>query len=63
MLVLGPEFTVASDILRTAIAPTRADILTLGGIVLLRTLLNIFLEREIQTGEARRMVGRTSKTP
>ncbi|MBE9003743.1 DUF1622 domain-containing protein [Fortiea sp. LEGE XX443] len=47
-LVLGLEFSVASDILRTAVAPTRDHILTLGAIVLLRTLLNYFLEREIQ---------------
>jgi len=50
-LALGLEFTVASDILRTVIAPTRQDILTLGAIVLLRTLLNYFLEREISQGE------------
>ena len=55
VLALGLEFTVASDILRTAVAPTRQDILNLGAIVLLRTLLNYFLEREIQQGEQRRM--------
>jgi uncharacterized membrane protein len=54
VLALGLEFTVASDILRTAVAPTRQDILNLGVIVLLRTLLNYFLEREIQQGEQRR---------
>ncbi len=53
-LALGLEFTVASDILRTAVAPTRQDILNLGSIVLLRTLLNYFLEREIEQGERRR---------
>jgi uncharacterized membrane protein len=51
VLALGLEFTVASDILRTAVAPTRQDILNLGAIVLLRTLLNYFLEREIQQAE------------
>ncbi len=54
VLALGLEFTVASDILRTAVAPTRQDIVNLGAIVLLRTLLNYFLEREIAQGEARR---------
>ncbi len=53
-LALGLEFTIASDILRTAVAPTRQDILNLGSIVLLRTLLNYFLEREIRQGEQRR---------
>ncbi|MEG4214333.1 DUF1622 domain-containing protein [Microcoleus sp. Pol14C6] len=55
VLALGLEFTVASDILRTAVAPTRQDILNLGAIVLLRTLLNYFLEREIRQGEQRRV--------
>ena len=55
VLALGLEFTVASDILRTAVAPTRQDILNLGAIVLLRTLLNYFLEREILQGEQRRL--------
>ncbi len=54
MLALGLEFTVASDILRTAVAPTRQDILNLAAIVLLRSLLNYFLEREIRQGEQRR---------
>ncbi|MGB5960968.1 MAG: DUF1622 domain-containing protein [Coleofasciculaceae cyanobacterium] len=54
VLTLGLEFTVASDILRTAVAPTRQDILNLGAIVLLRTLLNYFLEREIRQGEQNR---------
>ncbi len=46
-LALGLEFTIASDILRTAIAPTRQVIANLAAIVLLRTLLNYFLEREV----------------
>lgn len=56
VLALGLEFTVASDILRTAVAPTRQDILNLGAIVLLRTLLNYFLEQEIRRGEENREV-------
>ncbi|HEY9878658.1 MAG TPA: DUF1622 domain-containing protein [Leptolyngbyaceae cyanobacterium] len=61
VLALGLEFSVASDILRTAVAPTRQDILNLGAIVLLRTLLNYFLEREIQQGEESRSAGRGSE--
>ncbi len=52
-LALGLEFTIASDILRTAVAPTPADIMNLAAIIILRTLLNYFLEREIQVGEER----------
>jgi uncharacterized membrane protein len=58
VLTLGLEFTVASDILRTAVAPTRQDITNLGEIVLLRTLLNYFLEREIQQVEQNRATQR-----
>lgn len=61
VLALGLEFTVASDILRTAVAPTRQDILNLGAIVLLRTLLNYFLEREIQQGERNRSTDQLSE--
>ncbi|MCL1468649.1 DUF1622 domain-containing protein [Argonema galeatum] len=61
VLALGLEFTIASDILRTAVAPTRQDILNLGAIVLLRTLLNYFLEREIRQGEERRYSDREPK--
>ncbi|MBD2364388.1 DUF1622 domain-containing protein [Anabaena minutissima FACHB-250] len=57
-LALGLEFTVASDILQTAVAPTRQDILNLGAIVLLRTLLNYFLEREIKQVEQARFTRR-----
>lgn len=61
VLALGLEFTVASDILRTAVAPTRQDILNLGAIVLLRTLLNYFLEREIRQGEQSRLPEQTQQ--
>jgi uncharacterized membrane protein len=50
-LALGLEFTIASDILRSGVAPTRQDISNLTAIVLLRTLLNYFLAREIRQGE------------
>jgi uncharacterized membrane protein len=53
-LALGLEFTIASDILRTAVAPTRQQIVNLGAIVLLRTLLNHFLEEEIRRGKESR---------
>ena len=51
VLTLGLELTLASDVLQTAFAPTRSEILTLGAVVLLRTLLNLFLEREIRNAE------------
>lgn len=45
-LALSLEFTVAADILRTAIAPSWNDIGKLAAIAALRTALNYFLERE-----------------
>ncbi len=50
-LSLALEFELAADILRTAIAPTWDEIGKLAAIVVLRTLLNYFLEREIRTSE------------
>jgi uncharacterized membrane protein len=50
-LALGLEFLIAGDILRTAVAPTQHQILRLGAIVLLRTLMNYFLEHEMHQVE------------
>lgn len=50
-LSLALEFELAADILRTAIAPSWDEIGKLAAIVALRTLLNYFLEREIQTSD------------
>ncbi len=51
ILNLGLEFAMASDILRLAVSPTTADFIILFAIVLLRILLNYFLEREIRYSE------------
>lgn len=47
-LAVALEFELAADILRTAIAPTWSEIGKLAAIATLRTLLNYFLEQEIQ---------------
>lgn len=46
-LVLGLEFQLAADVLRTAISPTFEEIGKLAAIAAIRTLLNYFLNREI----------------
>ncbi len=46
------ELLLAADILRTAVAPTWNDIGQLAAIVVLRTALNFFLDREIRTETA-----------
>jgi uncharacterized membrane protein len=47
-MVMGLEFQVAADILKTAVTPTWMDILQLGALIALRTLLNWLLERELE---------------
>lgn len=51
MLNLGLEFAIGSDILRLAVAPSSQDILILFAKVMLRILLNYFLDREIKASE------------
>ncbi len=46
-LLLGLEVLVAADIIRTVITPTFDELIILGSIVAIRTVLNIFLNREL----------------
>ncbi|OFZ53397.1 MAG: hypothetical protein A2428_10015 [Bdellovibrionales bacterium RIFOXYC1_FULL_54_43] len=52
-LSIALELLLAADILRTAMAPTWDEIGKLAAIVVLRTSLNFFLEREIQNEASR----------
>lgn len=47
-LLLGLEFLIASDILKTVLEPTLNELAILGGVVVLRTVLSIFLNKEIK---------------
>ena len=47
-LILGLEFMLAADIVRTVIAPTWVDIGQLAAIAVIRTFLNFFLERDLE---------------
>ncbi|HYX32339.1 MAG TPA: DUF1622 domain-containing protein [Oligoflexus sp.] len=47
-LALGLEFQLASDLLRTAVAPSFEEIGKLAAVATIRTALNYFLSREIQ---------------
>ena len=47
-LALGLEFQLASDVLRTAVAPTLREIGELAAVAAIRTALNYFLSREIK---------------
>ena len=52
-LAVALEFELAADVLRTAVAPTWREIGQLAAIIVLRTLLNFFLQKEIDKAEAR----------
>jgi uncharacterized membrane protein len=47
-LLLGLEFKLGADIIRSAISPTWMQLGQLGAIALLRTFLNYFLEKDIE---------------
>jgi uncharacterized membrane protein len=48
-ILLGREFMVAGDIIRTvAVEPTVSGLIVLGGIVLIRTFLSLSLEVELE---------------
>jgi uncharacterized membrane protein len=52
-LALALEFELGADILRTAIAPSWAEIGQLAAIATIRTLLNYFLQKEIDRAALR----------
>jgi uncharacterized membrane protein len=64
-LVMGLDFQVAADVLKTAIAPTWNDILLLAAVIGLRTVLNYLLERESHTlhGQTGHATGHESEPP
>ncbi len=47
-LALGLEFQLGADILSTAVAPTIDDVILLGAIAAIRTVLNYFLSQELE---------------
>jgi uncharacterized membrane protein len=55
-MVMGLEFQVAADILKTALAPTWNDILLLAALIALRTILNYLMEAELEKLDAGRGV-------
>jgi uncharacterized membrane protein len=62
-LALALEFQVGADILGTALDPTLNDILVLAAVVVLRTVLNFFLGRELREAERRERAGEDAARP
>ena len=56
-LVLGLEFELGADVIRTAISPTWSDIGQLGAIATIRTVLNYFLEKDVEKYSDRHQPG------
>jgi uncharacterized membrane protein len=50
-LLLGLEFELAADIIGSVVSPTWMDIGELAAIAVIRTFLNFFLERDIETAD------------
>ena len=61
-LALGLEFQLASDVLRTAVAPTLREIGELAAIAAIRTALNYFLSKEIKEEQAQ-LAGERQDSP
>ena len=61
-LLLGLEFELAADIVRTAIAPTWTDIGQLAAIGIIRTFLNYFLELDLEKHDLKRAASEAGKT-
>lgn len=59
-LLLGLEFTLAADIVRTVISPDWNDIGELAAIALIRTFLNFFLERDLDSAAKEESVLQTT---
>lgn len=63
-LGLGLEFLLAADIMRTAVAPSWQEIGQVAAIAALRTALNFFIQRELDSAQSRRIRrGRKDPTP
>ncbi|MGY1785281.1 DUF1622 domain-containing protein [Geodermatophilus sp. SYSU D00698] len=60
-LALGLEFQLASDVLRTAVAPSFRELGQLAAVAAIRTALNWFLSKEI--AEERRQVAEETGAP
>ncbi len=58
-LALGLEFQLASDVLRTAVAPSFRELGQLAAVAAIRTALNYFLSKEI--AEERRQVAEEAR--
>ena len=62
-MVMGLEFLVAADILKTSVSPTWEDILFLAALIALRTLLNFLLEYELKLLDNQKAIRASQDAP
>jgi len=60
-LLIGLEFELAADIIRSVVSPTWQDIGELGAIAVIRTFLNYFLEKDLGQAESEQPAGLTGE--
>ena len=51
-MIMGLEFQVAADILKTGLTPTWNELLLLAGLITVRTVLNFLLEHELRAASS-----------
>jgi uncharacterized membrane protein len=56
-LLLGLEFELAADIIGSVLSPTWQDLGQLGAIAVIRTFLNYFLEKDLESAESSEETG------
>ena len=59
-LLLGLEFLIAADVIRTVVQPTLEEVAVLGGIVAIRTVISYFLHKEM-AGDQGAIEGETQR--
>lgn len=52
-LLLGLELLIGADIIKTIVEPSYQELIILAGIVILRTILSVFLNKEIKDIESK----------
>jgi len=55
-LLLGFELLIVSDVIATIVNPTLDELVQVGGVVLIRTVLSFFLNREIEAQRKAKML-------
>lgn len=60
-ILFGLEFMIAADIIHTFIKPTHEDLIVLGTIVAIRTVISYFLGREVEDARRDELEGKKGK--